>query len=64
MVRVSSERDVRVTPTRRIITIEILDNTPIPLTSKDMEWLGDAVEDLLRQRYDVTVDAIDVENQC
>lgn len=54
--------DIRVKLQRRIITIEIIDHTPIPFSALDLEWIGDAVEDVLQQRYNVTVDVVDVKS--
>jgi len=56
------ERDTRVDPTRRRIVMEVLirDNTPIPFSNADQEWMGEMIEDVLRTRFDVVVDGIDV----
>lgn len=52
--------DIRVKPQRRTILLEIIDNTPVPFGRLDLEWIGEAVEDVLKQRYDVTVDVVDI----
>ena len=56
-----NKMDSRITPAKRTIIIDIEDETPIPFTNKDMEWVGEVIEKALQQRFNVKVINIDME---
>lgn len=53
--------DSRITPANRKLILEIKDNTPVPFSNKDLEWIAENIEDLLQKRFDLIVDNITVE---
>ena len=54
-------RDSRAKVIRRIITLHILDYTQIPFSRHDEEWMGEAIEEKLKEKFDIEVDTIMVD---
>ena len=46
---------------RRLLKLELIDEHNLPFSNEDFEWIADNVEELLQQRFEVKVDAIDLE---
>jgi hypothetical protein len=53
--------DSRITPATRKIILTIKDNTPIPFSNKDQEWMAEVIEDKLKERFDLEIELIEVE---
>lgn len=57
----NKDRDNRITPANRTIILKIKDYTPVPFTNQDQEWMGEVIEDILQQKFDIEIDEIDIE---
>ncbi len=47
-------------PIYRQIVLDIIDHTPIDIPSHDLDTIAEEFEEILKRRYDVTIDGIRV----
>jgi hypothetical protein len=55
--------DIRHKTTRRVLRLEITDEETVGFSQIDLEWIGDAIEDVLRKHFDVKVQSVEVVEQ-